>query len=121
MVDCAEGTTRQFALQPERDVRKRLKLSRINKIFITHLHCERYSTSSNADFTDDISPVDHCMGLITLLASILRGSAGAAQPPRTKKVRNEKIVSCDSSVPPLSSPSWNCMVLQDCVLLFVTT
>ncbi|KAI5119212.1 hypothetical protein M0805_007723 [Coniferiporia weirii] len=68
LVDCAEGTTRQFALQPERPYSpKRLKLAKITKIFITHLH------------------FDHCMGIITLLANILRGAAGRPQPPRTKK------------------------------------
>ncbi|EJD04634.1 uncharacterized protein FOMMEDRAFT_107442 [Fomitiporia mediterranea MF3/22] len=64
LVDCAEGTTRQFAMQPFGP--RRLKTSRITKIFITHLH------------------FDHCMGVITLLANILRGSAGASQPPRSK-------------------------------------
>ncbi|KAL5534910.1 hypothetical protein ACEPAF_3000 [Sanghuangporus sanghuang] len=66
LVDCAEGTTRQFMLQPERYGPRRLKSSRITKIFITHLH------------------FDHCMGIITLLANRLRGAAGASQPPRSK-------------------------------------
>ncbi|OCB89529.1 hypothetical protein A7U60_g3324 [Sanghuangporus baumii] len=66
VVDCAEGTTRQFMLQPERYGPRRLKSSRITKIFITHLH------------------FDHCMGIITLLANRLRGAAGASQPPRSK-------------------------------------
>ena len=30
--------------------------------------------------------VDHTMGIITLLANILRGGAGTPQPPRTKAV-----------------------------------
>ncbi|KAH8111177.1 beta-lactamase-like protein [Phellopilus nigrolimitatus] len=66
LVDCAEGTTRQFALQPERNGQKRLKTSKVTKIFITHLH------------------FDHCMGIITLLATTLRQAAGAPQPPRSK-------------------------------------
>ncbi|EMD36644.1 hypothetical protein CERSUDRAFT_94921 [Gelatoporia subvermispora B] len=57
MVDCAEGTVRQFAMQPWHDGR-RLRMSRVNKIFITHMHA------------------DHMMGLATLL----RGSLGIPKP-----------------------------------------
>ena len=37
VVDCAEGTTRQFQLQPASN-KPRLNLNRITKIFITHMH-----------------------------------------------------------------------------------
>lgn len=53
MVDCGEGTLRQFALQPSRPNQRTLKASRITKIFITHMHA------------------DHVMGLPTLLRNIL--------------------------------------------------
>ncbi|OCH86794.1 hypothetical protein OBBRIDRAFT_717417, partial [Obba rivulosa] len=72
MVDCAEGTVRQFALQPWHDAR-RLKMNRVDKIFITHMHGK--------------SPSDHIMGLTTLL----RGSLGIPKPsipPRQTHARN---------------------------------
>ncbi|KAI0058152.1 hypothetical protein BV25DRAFT_1891647 [Artomyces pyxidatus] len=55
MVDCAEGTLRQFVLQPSRlnNQRAPLKVSRVDNIFITHMHA------------------DHVMGLITLLRNVL--------------------------------------------------
>ncbi|KDQ11722.1 hypothetical protein BOTBODRAFT_35151 [Botryobasidium botryosum FD-172 SS1] len=53
LVDCAEGTQMQMQ-------RARLRLGRLNKIFITHLH------------------VDHCMGIVPLLASAMYG--GSPQP-----------------------------------------
>lgn len=51
MVDCGEGTLRQFALQPWRQ--DYLKLVNVNKIFITHMHA------------------DHVMGIITILRNLL--------------------------------------------------
>jgi len=51
MVDCAEGTLRQFSRQP--NGLNRLKVSRVSKIFITHMHA------------------DHTMGLVPLLRNIL--------------------------------------------------
>ncbi|KAK0197346.1 beta-lactamase-like protein [Armillaria mellea] len=54
MVDCAEGTLRQFHNQPATyDSAQHLKVSRINKIFITHMHA------------------DHVMGIITFLRNVL--------------------------------------------------
>ncbi|KAI0078567.1 hypothetical protein K474DRAFT_1696943 [Panus rudis PR-1116 ss-1] len=54
MVDCAEGTVRQFALQPWRFGNPRhLKMSKVKKVFITHMHA------------------DHTMGIITLLRNVL--------------------------------------------------
>jgi ribonuclease Z len=38
VVDCAEGTLRQFALQPSHTSYPPLKVSRVTKIFITHMH-----------------------------------------------------------------------------------
>ncbi|KAJ3997969.1 beta-lactamase-like protein [Lentinula boryana] len=38
MVDCAEGTLRQFQLQPYSTDRSNLRLSQLKKIFITHMH-----------------------------------------------------------------------------------
>ncbi|GBE86099.1 Zinc phosphodiesterase ELAC protein [Sparassis crispa] len=52
MVDCAEGTARQVATQPWHDSR-RIKLTRLTKIFITHMHA------------------DHTMGLLPLLRNVL--------------------------------------------------
>ncbi|CAL1703017.1 unnamed protein product [Somion occarium] len=54
MVDCAEGTVRQFAQQPYRFGDQRyLRIGRINKIFVTHMHA------------------DHTMGIITTLRNVL--------------------------------------------------
>ncbi|TDL22426.1 hypothetical protein BD410DRAFT_723115 [Rickenella mellea] len=63
MVDCAEGTLRQFAFLPKDN---RLKVVDVTKVFITHMH------------------FDHCMGLITLLANLLRGPPHAPTVPRSK-------------------------------------
>ncbi|KAI0749184.1 beta-lactamase-like protein [Daedaleopsis nitida] len=61
MVDCAEGTVRQFALQPSRSGQPRLRLARVSKMFITHMHA------------------DHTMGTLTFLRNVL----GAAPPSST--------------------------------------
>lgn len=63
MVDCAEGTLRQFSLQPEQEV-ERVKVSKVEKIFVTHMHA------------------DHVMGLITLLRNVLYPVPNPAQGPR---------------------------------------
>lgn len=52
MVDCAEGTTRQFELQPQH-ASYRLRRGRVNTIFVTHMHA------------------DHTMGLIGFLKAQL--------------------------------------------------
>ncbi|KAF9533350.1 beta-lactamase-like protein [Crepidotus variabilis] len=52
MVDCAEGTTRQFALQPH-SLQPRLSIQKVNKIFITHMHA------------------DHLMGVVPFLRNLL--------------------------------------------------
>jgi len=52
MVDCAEGTTRQFEQQPYYGA-QRYKRGRLTNIFITHMHA------------------DHTMGIIGLLKNLL--------------------------------------------------
>ncbi|KAJ7460363.1 beta-lactamase-like protein [Mycena galericulata] len=52
MVDCAEGTTRQFAFQPP-DTPVWLKPQSVSKLFITHMHA------------------DHTMGVVTMLRNVL--------------------------------------------------
>ncbi|KAI0631875.1 beta-lactamase-like protein [Trametes polyzona] len=60
MVDCAEGTVRQFAQQPYRGGEaRRLRIGQVSKIFITHMHA------------------DHTMGLLT----VLRNTLGIPKPP----------------------------------------
>ncbi|KAH9954537.1 beta-lactamase-like protein [Russula dissimulans] len=70
MIDSAEGTLRQFSLQPQKDTERTLKVSRVNKIFLTHMH------------------PDHIMGLPTLLRNILgfphpEDISARGTPPRT--------------------------------------
>ncbi|EPQ60770.1 hypothetical protein GLOTRDRAFT_68700 [Gloeophyllum trabeum ATCC 11539] len=60
MVDCAEGTVRQFTFQPRgAHGQMYLRSSRVTRVFITHMHA------------------DHTMGLITLIRNVLRA------PPTT--------------------------------------
>lgn len=40
MIDGAEGTLRQFSLQSPKNAGKTLKVSQVNKIFVTHMHRE---------------------------------------------------------------------------------
>ena len=40
VVDCAEGTVRQFEKQPSRPGQQRLRVGQVSKIFITHMHGE---------------------------------------------------------------------------------
>ncbi|KAJ3770998.1 beta-lactamase-like protein [Lentinula raphanica] len=53
MVDCAEGTLRQFHLQPSSMDRSKLRVSQVKKIFITHMHA------------------DHVMGIVPVLRNLL--------------------------------------------------
>ncbi|KAJ4480486.1 beta-lactamase-like protein [Lentinula edodes] len=53
MVDCAEGTLRQFQLQPYSADRSNPRLSQVKKIFITHMHA------------------DHVMGIVPILRNLL--------------------------------------------------
>lgn len=51
VVDCAEGTLRQFSLQPPKDGRKTPKVSHVNKIFVTHMHREPAALCTTPQFT----------------------------------------------------------------------
>ncbi|KAJ3742062.1 beta-lactamase-like protein [Lentinula detonsa] len=53
MVDCAEGTLRQFHLQPYSTDRSNLRLSQVKKISITHMHA------------------DHVIGIVPILRNLL--------------------------------------------------
>ncbi|KAK7466922.1 hypothetical protein VKT23_003986 [Stygiomarasmius scandens] len=53
MVDCAEGTLRQFSRQPFSSDNSHVRASRVNKMFITHMHA------------------DHVMGIIPMLRNVL--------------------------------------------------
>ncbi|KAF5376535.1 hypothetical protein D9757_008283 [Collybiopsis confluens] len=53
MIDCAEGTLRQFQMQPFSPARSNPRLSQVKKIFITHMHA------------------DHIMGIVPLLRNVL--------------------------------------------------
>ncbi|KAF8327045.1 beta-lactamase-like protein [Amanita rubescens] len=60
MVDCAEGTTRQFLFQPYGH--PLVRASKITKLFITHMHA------------------DHVMGIITLLRNVLHPPSVGQMP-----------------------------------------
>jgi len=71
MIDGAEGTLRQFSFQPQKDNGRTLKVSQVNKIFVTHMHA------------------DHIMGIPTLLRNILgfphpEDISTRGTPPRTE-------------------------------------
>jgi len=51
VVDCAEGTLRQFSLQPPKDGRKTPKVFHVNKIFVTHMHREPAALCTTPQFT----------------------------------------------------------------------
>lgn len=68
VVDCAEGTTRQFQLQPASN-KPHLNLNRIAKIFITHMHGNFIKSIISAVY--DLLLADHIMGIVPLLRNIL--------------------------------------------------
>jgi ribonuclease Z len=68
VVDGAEGTLRQFSLQPEGG--RPFQVSKVNKIFITHMHRESFCFIAIAELSQSIE-ADHIMGLPTLLRNIL--------------------------------------------------
>ncbi|KXN87748.1 Zinc phosphodiesterase ELAC protein 1 [Leucoagaricus sp. SymC.cos] len=74
MVDCAEGTTRQFALQPNRPGVPRVKINQVTKLFVTHMHA------------------DHIMGIPTLLRNVLRAPRIDAPPPPSNAIAHRKAV-----------------------------
>lgn len=53
MVDCAEGTLRQFQTQPRRNNEPSLRANKVTKLFVTHMHA------------------DHVMGIVPFLRQIL--------------------------------------------------
>ncbi|KAH7889797.1 beta-lactamase-like protein, partial [Phlebopus sp. FC_14] len=53
MVDCAEGTVRQFQTQPRGNNIQGLRAQRVNKLFVTHMHA------------------DHVVGIVPFLRHIL--------------------------------------------------
>ncbi|KAF8906066.1 beta-lactamase-like protein, partial [Gymnopilus junonius] len=71
MVDCAEGTTRQFFLQPYHPS-QHLRVQKVTKLFVTHMHA------------------DHIMGIVPLLRNILfPPSVGNSRPANSTKPRIE--------------------------------
>ena len=71
VVDCAEGTVRQFAQQPYKDHR-RLRISRLTKVLITHMHGQYSSYVLCIMMRKSMRPAaDHTMGLITVLRIVL--------------------------------------------------
>ncbi|EKM82945.1 hypothetical protein AGABI1DRAFT_125422 [Agaricus bisporus var. burnettii JB137-S8] len=72
MVDCAEGTTRQFALQPHRQNASRLKMSQVSKLFVTHMHA------------------DHIMGITTFLRNILGAPRIDSPPPPSNAISHRR-------------------------------
>ncbi|EIN11267.1 hypothetical protein PUNSTDRAFT_98327 [Punctularia strigosozonata HHB-11173 SS5] len=87
MVDCAEGTLRQFQFQPTRTPR-RLKVMGVRKVFITHMHA------------------DHIMGLITLLRNNLR-PAWLAKKEDTVKDDASNVASENGPIKPGNSSSYS--------------
>ncbi|CAE6526807.1 unnamed protein product [Rhizoctonia solani] len=61
LVDCAEGTQRQI-------LHAKLKIGRVQKIFVTHLH------------------MDHCMGVAPLMSTVMSSVANPATQPNTKRL-----------------------------------
>ena len=77
VIDGAEGTLRQFSLQSSNNAEKNLKVSQVNKIFVTHMHresvfkCMYASRLFKPDNRRDCITADHIMGIPTLLREIL--------------------------------------------------
>lgn len=77
VVDCAEGTTRQFLYQPYGG--PNVRASKVTKLFVTHMH-------GMVHFCADSIPLkplllaDHVMGIITFLRSILHPPPVGHQP-----------------------------------------
>ncbi|KIK63869.1 hypothetical protein GYMLUDRAFT_222288 [Collybiopsis luxurians FD-317 M1] len=69
MVDCAEGTLRQFQLQPYSPDRSNARLSQVKKIFITHMHA------------------DHIMGIVPILRSVLFPVPVGVDAPQLESLR----------------------------------
>lgn len=83
MFDCAEGTTRQFSLQPGYG-EERVKINRVTKLFITHMHGANILFVLNSD-NEALSLVDHTMGIIPFLRNIL------FMPKHREQVENKPV------------------------------
>ena len=91
--DCAEGTVRQYALQPYHDAR-RVKINDLNKIFITHMHGKlAFAVGKFPALLTDFGVADHTMGIITILRNALGIFKGDPHtPPVTPRpVRQPKV------------------------------
>ncbi|EUC65724.1 beta-lactamase superfamily protein [Rhizoctonia solani AG-3 Rhs1AP] len=61
LVDCAEGTQRQM-------LHAKLKIGKVQKIFVTHLH------------------MDHCMGIAPLMSTLMSSISNPVPQPDTKRL-----------------------------------
>ncbi|CAE6466398.1 unnamed protein product [Rhizoctonia solani] len=61
LIDCAEGTQRQM-------LHAKLKIGRVQKVFVTHLH------------------MDHCMGIAPLMSTLMSSIVNPVPQPNTKRL-----------------------------------
>jgi hypothetical protein len=97
VIDCAEGTLRQFSLQPRRITGKTLKVGSVNKIFVTHMHRESVIMDyvfHQSSFVRH-STADHVMGLPTLLRNILGFHRPGDIPSRGTPVSTCLHIACE--------------------------
>ena len=88
MVDCAEGTTRQFANQPWSFGRTNPRPTQVRKMFITHMHGKHLQSNRLIAFHPTCSsPADHVMGIIPFLRNVLFPPSADPQmsPPSVEK------------------------------------
>ncbi|KAF9036768.1 beta-lactamase-like protein [Panaeolus papilionaceus] len=124
MVDCAEGTTRQFQLQPYTDpAYNKVMISKVNKLFITHMHADhimgtiaflrnvlypplspnsRYGTSSNPYLVS--KPVVEVYGPAGLRLFVRQNLKFTATRTAHKYVVHELLTSTDSITPCIPTP-----------------
>ena len=69
MVDCAEGTARQFEMQPRGRGVETLRAQRVTKLFVTHMHGTNSCFLSLTLLTSVAA--DHVMGIVPFLRHIL--------------------------------------------------
>jgi hypothetical protein len=112
VVDCAEGTLRQFALQPYGQ--RHLKVHKLAKIFITHMHGVAIFIVFTKIILLNPRSADHVMGIVTILRSLLyppRPSANTDIVPKKPvlviHVRLETIFA-DKVSPANSRTLWAC-------------
>jgi ribonuclease Z len=68
VVDCAEGTTRQFALQPHY-TKPHVRIQKVSKIFITHMH--GWGPHIYREYYSNSPIADHIMGIVPFLRNVL--------------------------------------------------